>query len=547
MAQLDTFNLADVWEAVSDRVAEREALVCGGRRLTYAQLEERANRLAHWLLERGVEPGQHIGVYLQNGTEYVETMLAAYKIRAVPVNVNFRYVEDELRYLFDNADLVGVVHLAGFAPRILAIRDALPHIGWYLSVDDAPADPGPVEALGSVAYEDALAASSPERGFGPRSGDDPYVIYTGGTTGMPKGVVWRQEDAFFACIGGGDPMRLLGPVDEPDQVFDRIVDGTFVYLPVAPLMHAAGQWTALSWLYAGGKVILLPGSLDPARVWRTVGDEQVNLLTVVGDPVVRPLIDEWERSGPYDVSTLLSIGSGGAPLTPSLKDRLMTLLPGVAVVDGFGSSETGAQGSQRLEAGRSGVGATRFQPYGDRTAVLDESTHERVEPGSGVVGRVALRGRIPQGYYNDPAKTAETIVHAGGDRWVLTGDMATVDADGTITLLGRGSGCINTGGEKVFPEEVEATLKSHDQVYDAIVVGVEDERWGQRVVAVVQPVEGSSPTLDELAAHTRRLLAGYKVPRDLVLVPRVERSPAGKADHRWARRVAESGGVGSAP
>jgi 3-oxocholest-4-en-26-oate---CoA ligase len=552
MAELDTFNLADVWEAVCDRVADREALVCDGRRLTYAQLEERANRLAHWLLDHGVEPGQHVGVHLQNGTEYVEAMLAAYKVRAVPVNVNFRYVEDELRYLFDNADLVGVIHHASFAHRILAIRDAVPRIGWYLAVDDRDhGDDGAVdvggalEALGSVAYEEALAASSPERDFDPRSGDDAYVIYTGGTTGMPKGVVWRQDDAFFACIGGGDPMRLLGPVDEPAQVLDRIVDGTFVYLPVAPLMHAAGQWTVLSWLYGGGKVILLPGSLDPERVWRTVAEEKVNLLTVVGDPVVRPLVDEWERSGPYDVSSLFSIGSGGAPLTPSLKDRLVALLPNVGVVDGFGSSETGAQGSQRVEAGQ-GVGPTRFQPYGDRTAVLDESTREPVEPGSGVVGRVALRGRIPQGYYKDPQKTAETIVESGGDRWVLTGDMATVDADGTITLLGRGSGCINTGGEKVFPEEVEAVLKAHDQVYDALVVGVADDRWGERVVAVVQPVDDAVPTLDDLVAHARGHLAGYKVPRELVLVAHVERSPAGKADYRWAKAVAEGSG-GAAP
>ncbi len=549
MAELDTFNLADVWEAVSDRVADREALVCDGRRLTYAELEQRANRLAHWLLGRGVQPGQHVGVHLQNGTEYVEAMLAAYKIRAVPINVNFRYVEDELRYLFDNADLVGVVHHASFAPRIVAVRDSLPGIGWYLAVDDTAraAESGQdgsggvaddLTALGSVRYEDALAASSVERDFGPRSGEDPYVIYTGGTTGMPKGVVWRQEDAFFACIGGGDPMRLLGPVDEPAQVFDRIVDGTFVYLPVAPLMHAAGQWTVLSWLYGGGKIVLLPGSLDPQRVWQTVADEKVNLLTVVGDPVVRPLVDEWERSGPYDVSSLFSIGSGGAPLTPSLKERLMTLLPNVGVVDGFGSSETGAQGSQRLEAGESGGGATRFQPYGDRTAVLDEATRQRVEPGSGVIGRVGLKGRIPQGYYNDPAKTAETFVEVDGDRWVLTGDMATVDADGTITLLGRGSGCINTGGEKVFPEEVEAVLKAHEAVYDAVVVGVDDDRWGQRVVAVVQPVAGAEPTLDDLVAHARHHLAGYKLPRDLVVVPTVERSPAGKADYRWAKTVA---------
>jgi len=544
MAELTTFNLADIWEAVCDRVAEREALSCAGTRLTYAELEARANRLAHWLSAQGVEPGQHLGVYLQNGPEYLETMLAAYKIRAVPINVNYRYVEDELRYLFDNADLVGVVHHRSFTPRLAAVVPDLPGLRWCLTVDDGgEATDDDLRSIAAVVYEEALAGSSPERDFGPRSGDDRYVIYTGGTTGMPKGVVWRQEDAFFACIGGGDPMRLLGPVDEPAQVLERIIDGTFVYLPVAPLMHAAGQWTVLSWLYAGGRIVLLPGSLDPAEVWRTVATEHVNLLTVVGDPVVRPLVDEWERSGPYDVSSLLSIGSGGAPLSPALRERLMALLPNVTVVDGFGSSETGAQGAQRLEAGATASGATRFTPYGDRTAVLDEHTHEPVPPGSGRIGRVALRGRIPLGYYNDPEKTAATFVESGGERWVLTGDMATVGEDGTITLLGRGSQCINTGGEKVFPEEVEAVLKAHPAVYDAVVVGVDDERWGQRVAAVVAPVPGATVSLDELAAHCRGHLAGYKVPRQLVVVEEVVRSPAGKADYRWATRVAEAGGV----
>lgn len=571
---LHTFNLADIWEAVADQVGDRPALVCarthrgergsqrsdeGGeghgsgreapavRRLTYRELEGRANQLAHWLAAQGVQPGQHVGLYLMNGPEYVEAMLAAYKLRAVPINVNYRYVADELRYLFDDADVVGVIHHRGFAPRLAAVDAALPDVGWYLAVgddDDPTGEAGPavadaVAALGSVAYEAALASQPDGRDFGPRSGEDPYVIYTGGTTGLPKGVVWRQEDAFFACIGGGDPMRLQGPVGAPGELYDRIVEGTFTYLPVAPLMHAAGQWTVLSWLFAGGRIVLLPGSLDPRAVWEAVEAEGVNLLTVVGDPVVRPLVDAWDAWGPYDVSSLFSIGSGGAPLTPSLKERLMALLPNVGVVDGFGSSETGAQGSQRLEAGEASTGVTQFTPYGESTTVLDEDTRQPVVPGSGVVGRVALRGRIPQGYYRDPDKTAATFVELGGHRWVLTGDLARVEADGTVTLLGRGSQCINTGGEKVFPEEVEAVLKGHPDVYDVVVVGVDDERWGQRVAAVVQPVDGTRPSLDELAAHCRTQLAGYKCPRHLVVVRQVQRSPAGKADYRWARSVAE--------
>jgi acyl-CoA synthetase (AMP-forming)/AMP-acid ligase II len=523
VSELTEFNFADIWEAVVDRVGDREALVCGGRRLTYAELEERSNRLAHFMAANGVGPGQHVGLYLLNCPEYVEAMVAAYKLRAVPINVNYRYVKDELRYLLDDAEVVGVLYNDDLAERVQAVRDDLPNVRWWLDVDNE--------------YDDAIGGYSAERDFEPRSGDDPYVLYTGGTTGMPKGVVWRQEDAFFACIGGGDPMRLEGPVTEPAQVLDRITDG-FVYFPVAPLMHAAGQWTALSWWYAGGKVVLHRGSLDPHAVWCTVEDEKVNLMTVVGDPVVRPLVDEWDRTGPYDVSSLFSIGSGGAPLSPVLRARVTEILPNITLADGFGSSETGAQGSYRTSGQQEAI-APRFVPMDDSNVVLDEATRQPVVPGSGVIGRVARSGRIPIRYYNDPEKTADTFVEIDGRRFVITGDMATVEEDGTIQLLGRGSGCINSGGEKVFPEEVEAALKAHPAVYDALVVGVSDERWGQRVAAVVQPVDGASPTLDELVAHCRESLAGYKLPRSLVLVDEVVRSPAGKADYRWAKSVAE--------
>ncbi len=394
MTGLTEFNFADVWEAVVDRVGDREALVFLDRRFTYAELEARANRLAHYMAAQGVGAGDHVGLYLMNCPEYVEALLAAYKLRAVPINVNYRYVQDELRYLLDDADVVGVLYNDQLAERIRGVRDGLPDVSWWLDVD--------------TEYEDIIVGFSPDRDFGPRSGDDAYVLYTGGTTGMPKGVVWRQEDAFFSCIGGGDPTRLIGPVDKPAEVLDRIIDDPFVYFPVAPLMHAAGQWTSLSWWYAGGTVVLLPGSLDPAFVWRTIEDEKVNLVTVVGDPVVRPLVDEWERSGPYDVSSLFSIGSGGAPLSPVLRNRLAELLPNITVSDGFGSSETGAQGSYRT-AGASGDGHARFVPMDDTTVVLDETTLQQVEPGSGAVGRVARSGHIPTGYYNDPEKTARDL------------------------------------------------------------------------------------------------------------------------------------------
>ena len=538
-----TYNLADIWEAVSDRVGDRVAIVCDGRELTYAQLEDRSTRLAHAFAAAGIGAGDHVGLYLLNGPEYLEAMIAAFKIRAVPVNINYRYVEGELRYLFDDADLVALVAHRQFADRIAAVASDVPRMKTCFSVaergiDGSGADVAPVPD-GSVDYEEAIAGASGERDFGPRSGEDRYVIYTGGTTGMPKGVVWRQEDAFFACIGGGDPMRLSGAVGAPDEVLDRIIDFDFVAFPLAPLMHAAAQWTSLSWLFCGARVVLHPGSFDALATWRAVEEHKVSTLIVVGDAMVRPLVDAWDEHGPFDTSTLFALGSGGAPLTAALKDRLMEILPTTMVTDGFGSSETGAQGSQRLQPGERSGGATRFSPMSAATTVLADDLTV-VEPGSGVVGRVALSGRIPVGYYNDPEKTAATFVEVDGQRWVVTGDMATVDADGIITLLGRGSGSINTGGEKVYPEEVEAALKSHPAVYDVLVVGVPDDRFGERVCAVVQPVAGRSepPTLDELAAHCRAELAGYKVPRELVIVDAVVRSPVGKADYRWAKAAA---------
>jgi len=540
------FNLADIWECAADVVPHREALVVVGgpnpRRLTYGELEARANRLAHALAERGVGPGDHVGCYLRNGTEYVEAFLAAFKLRAVPINVNYRYVADELAYLFDDADLVALVHHAEFADRVAEVAPRVPGLTTYLSVaDDTATVDGPED------YEAALAAAAPERDFGPRRGDDHYILYTGGTTGMPKGVVWRQEDAFFACIGGGDPTRYAGVVERPEELLERVqdTDTPFTFLPVAPLMHAAAQWTSMSWLYAGGKVVLMPGSLDPDAIWRAVGDEGVNLLVVVGDAVARPLLDGWDAGGgadTYDTSSLLAIGSGGAPLTPALRRRLVTTFPNCVVNDGFGSSETGAQGNrQGLTADDGDDGPPRFSPLDGNTVVLDDEL-QPVEPGSGVVGRVALKGHIPLRYHKDPEKTAATFVEAGGERWVVTGDMATVEADGTIALLGRGSVCINTGGEKVFPEEVEAVLKAHDAVYDAVVVGVEDERWGQTVAAVVAPSPGASLDEEALVAHARAHLAGYKVPRAITVVDEVVRSPVGKADYRWAKAVAASAG-----
>lgn len=526
-----SFNMADVWEMAADAVPGREALVVGDRRLTYAQLEARANRLADALARRGVGPGDHVALYLENCPEYVEAMLAAWKLRAVTINVNHRYVADELRYLLDNSDAMAVLTQPSLLATVEAVAGDLPGVRFTLVTGDD--------------YEAALAAGSADRPLvAGRGDDDRYIIYTGGTTGLPKGVVWRHADAFHACMGGGDPMRMQGPVERPDELPDRMTTQPVCYLPLAPMMHAAAQWTSFSWLFAGSKVVLVPGSLDADAVWRAIGAERVNLLTVVGDAVARPVLDAWdraqERGEPYDASSLFSFSNGGAPMSTTTRERVFTTLPHVMVTDGFGSSEAGTQGAMRVAAGDrpAGPSLVRFDQPTKPTIVVDGDGAE-VVPGSGVVGQVLAGGRLPLGYHNDPDKTAATFVERDGERWLITGDMATVGADGAIELLGRGSLAINTGGEKVFPEEVEGTLKAHPSVYDCLVVGVPDERWGSAVTAVVQPVAGATPELADLAAHCKESMASYKAPKRLVVVDVIVRSPSGKADYRWAREVAE--------
>jgi 3-oxocholest-4-en-26-oate---CoA ligase len=519
-----TFNLSALFERVVDAVPDRAALVSPARRLTYAELDERANRLAHHLAAAGIGPQDRVGLHLLNGTEYVEGMLAALKLRAVPINVNHRYVERELEHLYRDADLAALVVHRGFGPRVSAVAPRIPTLRHVLVVEDGSgADP----PAGSVRYEDALAASSPERGFEGRSGDDLYCAYTGGTTGMPKGVLWRHEDLFFAALGGGDPLLDKGPITDPDELPDRVAALPLVQLCAPPLMHVSAHWGAFNMFYGGGCVVLLgPGRFDPVDAWRTVQREGVNTITVVGDAMARPLLDALEADPSLTPTSLFVLASGGALLSPSTKEQIARLLPNVIVIDAFGSSETGMAGS------RTGAGATFAMD--DTTTVLDDDLRP-VVPGSGQVGRLARKGRVPLGYHKDEAKTRATFVEADGERWVLPGDHAVVEADGTITLLGRGSTSINTGGEKVFPEEVESVLKSHPDVYDVLVVGVPDDRWGERVVAVLAARDGAAPDHDALAAHARAGLAGYKVPRDVVVVDEVRRGPNGKPDYGWAK------------
>jgi acyl-CoA synthetase (AMP-forming)/AMP-acid ligase II len=529
------FNLADMLESIADAIPDQEAVICGDTRLTYKQLDERATRLAHYFLDNGIGAGEHIGVYLYNGTEYLEATIAAFKIRAVPININYRYVEEELEYLFDNADLVALVHHREFAPRIAAVSARVPGLRQLIYVEDGSG--ANVASIGSTPYDEALASSSPARDFAPRSAGDMYILYTGGTTGMPKGVMWRHEDLFFAALGGGQANPNAEPPTAPEQVAENAKSsGVITSLSAAPLMHGAAQWASFIFLLSGNKLVLCPTKrFDPERIWQLVQDERVNTLSIVGDAMARPLAEALDTSK-YDVSSLFVIGSGGATFSEGVKAQLKAKLPNIGLIDTFGGSEGGNQG-HGVEA-KAGAQGPRFEPKW-HTAVLDEN-HRPLSPGTGKVGMLARRGHIPLGYYKDPEKTSRTFVEAHGERWVVAGDMAMVDEDGSITLLGRGSNCINSGGEKVFPEEVEAALRTHPGVFDALVVGVPDARWGERVAAVVAPREGASLTLEDLDAHCRTKVAGYKVPRELHIVPEIQRQPSGKPDYKWAKSVATS-------
>ncbi len=515
------FNIADLLERVADTVPEHLALVCGDRRLTFAALDDRATRLAHALAEHGVGAGDHVALYLYNSTEYLEGMLAAFKLRAVPVNVNYRYVEDELRYVLADADAVAVIHDDAFTAKLDAIAHDLPKLHTRMALSG---------------YEDALARADATRDFAPRSADDLYVLYTGGTTGMPKGVMWRHEDLFFGALGGagggGKPIRT------PEEVAERCREPRTRCVPACPFMHGTAHWMAFSTLFLGGTVVIpAEHHFEPIALWQLIAREQANFLVIVGDAFARPLLDalDTDDARALDVSCLRVLLSGGAILSPTLKRALVERLPGLLVVDGYGASETGGQGQSVVVSGSDVPQAPTFR-VGDDTQVLDE--HLKPAP-AGTVGRLARRGHIPLGYYKDPEKTAATFPVVDGVRWAVPGDHAIADEEGVITLLGRGSVSINTGGEKVYPEEVEAVLKAHAAVFDAVVVGVADDRWGERVVAVVQPRPPlPPPTLPSLQEHARAHLAGYKVPRELVLVETIERSPSGKPDYRWAKRAA---------
>jgi acyl-CoA synthetase (AMP-forming)/AMP-acid ligase II len=536
------FNLADLFEIVVDTCPDRLALVAGDVRLTYRELDERANRVAHHLRQAGVQPGDFVAILSWNRAEWIEAQHGIYKARAAVVNVNYRYVAEELRYILDNSEAVAIFFERSFAPMLAEVAHDAPKLRHFVVIDDGTVDAAhdaAVARLGAVGYEEAIAAASPSReGLGPRSPDDLYLLYTGGTTGMPKGVMWRAEDIFFAALGGGGFGQP--PIETPEELAARIPpEGAHTIAVVnAPMMHGGGQWVSYITFFSGGTVVLnTDHHFDGERVWRLAARERATSIMVVGDAMARPLAEALDRLPPdVDVSCVKGIGSGGSILSPAIKDHLREKLPGVLVIDSFGASETGAAGSV-MDFDGPAKGA-RFTVNEEMTVLDDDG--RPIEPGSGKTGRLARRGHIPLGYWKDPEKTAATFVtDPDGVRWVIPGDFATIEADGTITMLGRGSVCIQSGGEKIFPEEVEAALKAHPAVFDAVVVGVPDERFVERVAAIVKVREGHEPpTLEELQRFCRTKIAGYKVPRELHLTDDIPRTPVGKPDYRWAKRIA---------
>ncbi|WP_407687880.1 acyl-CoA synthetase [Mycobacterium sp. HUMS_1102779] len=538
------FNLAQVFAAVAAANPDRDCIVFGDRRFTYAQTDERARRFARALHDWGLgarreraglaphESGQsHLGLYMANCNEFLEAMLGAYQARVAPFNVNYRYVADELVYLLGNARADAVMYHARFAPTLaetlaeMNIRPRLIHVDDGSGVDPLP---------GAVRYEELLANISDAPLDLALSPDDLYVLYTGGTTGMPKAVLWRQHDIYVNAMGGRDP-ATGEPMTGLAEIVERSRAGGPGSMTVAPLMHGAAQWAAFISLCAGRPFVMAPTTthFDPAEAWALASRERVMSLSMVGDAFGRPLLDELE-AGDYDLSGLFVLVTGGAALSAPLKQRLVELLPHLTILDAGGSSESGAQMGQVSSRSQNATG--RFAPNPGAVVVSEDMTRV-LSPGDEEVGWLAQQGLIPLGYLGDPEKTARTFPVIEGIRHSVPGDRARWYADGQIELLGRDAVTINSGGEKIFAEEVEAAIAGHPAVYDVVVTSRPSVRWGNEVVAVVQLADGAQADSDSIIDEAARHLARYKLPKAVVFCDRVQRSPSGKADYRWAKSV----------
>lgn len=528
-----SINLADAFEGLSDVLADREALSFEGRRLSYADLDVESNRLGHYLESIGIGKDDHVAMHMRNSVEFVASLLGSLKVRAVPVNINFRYTAGELEYLYSNSDSKLIVIDTEFCPIAQTVLGNLPELRSVLVVGEVPqafAERCAELGVSVASWADVVPGQSGERGFPERSGDDHYMVYTGGTTGHPKGVVWRHEDFYYAALAGGN--QYGDPHETIEELTTAARDTPAMSLLVtAPLIHGAAVYALFSMFFMGAKQVLMR-NWDPTDALKLIGEEQVQIIMIVGDAMGVPFVDELvDNPDAYDVSSLFAVNSGGAIWSQASRDKLRTVLPDIFIRDNFGASESGTDGQLSMND----AGELRLPPS-PRSMVVDELL-ETIEPGSEDIGFLARVGHVPLGYYKAPEKSASVFKTLDdGRRISVLGDMARVESDGTIVLLGRGSGCINTGGEKVFPEEVEQALKGHPAVFDALVAGAKDPKYGERVSAVISLREGfEEPSLDELIEHCRTTLAGYKVPRSVVVVPEVRRSPAGKADYRWAK------------
>jgi acyl-CoA synthetase (AMP-forming)/AMP-acid ligase II len=543
------YTVPAVADALAAAIGDRELIAQGDRRFTYAQVADRSTRLASYLHGRGLgchtersslaghEVGQDLlGIYAYNGNEYVEAMLGSWRARVAPFNVNYRYVRAELQHLLADAGASALIYHATFAPRVAEVLPDLPGLKVLIQIAD---DSGNDLLDGAVDYEAVIASSSPEPPPVEPSPDDLYVLYTGGTTGMPKGVLWRQHDIFVTSFGGRDLVGG-GVMGSYEEIVKRAADNPAMKIMILPpLMHGAAQWGAMTAMTTGQSLVFasVVANMDADDVVHTIERERVGVVTVVGDAIARPLLAAIEK-GTADVSSLAVVANGGALLTPTIKERLITALPNGVVVDGVGSSETGGQMHHVSTSGAVSTGT--FNP-GPDTYVAAEDLSSILAPGHDGIGWLAQKGYVPLGYKGDPAKTAATFPVIDGVRYAVPGDRARHLEDGSIELLGRDSVTINSGGEKVFAEEVEKAIASHPAVADVVVAGRPSERWGQEVVAVVALADGASADTRELVDHAAKSIARYKLPKAVVFRPVIERSPAGKADYRWAREQAVIG------
>ena len=547
MGNAVSFDLSTVFRTVAEAIPDNEVMIWRDLRLTYAQMDARIDGVAHYLVSRGLgchierdrlaghQSGQdHVGLYMRNGNEYLEAMVAGYRARVAPFNVNFRYVEEELLYLLTDSGARALIYSSEFAPAVQAIRDRLPDLQVLIQVAD---DSGNALLPGAVDYESITATPEPADGMPTPDGDDLYILYTGGTTGMPKGVLWRQHDIFMSAMGGR-PFTGGPELNIYQDLIDQVVAGaglrSFLVLP--PLMHGAAQWGVFNTISAGGWVAVPEDvkHFDADAILRLAERERVLSIPVVGDAMARPLVDQIEK-GDYDLSGLMALTNGGAPLSPTVRERLLTALPNLIIMDAVGASESGAQMTSIATKGAD-VQAATFTPMADTTVVAVDFSRV-LEPGDGE-GWLARRVFVPLGYLGDADKTARTFPTIDGVRFSIPGDKARYLADGRIELLGRDSVTINSGGEKIFAEEVERAIASHPSVYDVVVAGRPSERWGNEVVAIVQLAQGKTATDEELIEACRPHIAQYKFPKAFVRTDQVVRSPAGKADYRWAKALA---------